>query len=276
MIECSRCLGSPSLHSQRLPVGHGAGHAVGPAGRARRQVPVSSAGLLAGDRKTAAGGDLCHGRPGHRRQPPCSRTVTADDLAAADLILGLAREHVRHAAVLLPAAWPRAFTLRELVRRGRQAGPRAPGEPLGYWLTRAADGRDRPASSAAARPTTWPTRRAARCPRTRRPRTCSTSSPATSSSWGGRAAGRRQSRPGPFGIKIFKSFLRTDPGSTAIRQAPSITVACTPPAESGPGRRLSGGALGQRRRRSSAGPSRASRVSSSGSSGLTWACLTSG
>ncbi len=59
-----------------------------------------------------------------------SRTVTRDDVAGADVILGMAREHVRHAVVLLPDAWQRAFTLRELVRRGGQAGARAPGEPL--------------------------------------------------------------------------------------------------------------------------------------------------
>jgi protein-tyrosine-phosphatase len=69
--------------------------------------------------------------------------VTADDLAAADLVIGLARAHLRHAAVLLPQAWPRAFTIRELVRRGQQAGPRAPAERLGDWLARAADGRGR-------------------------------------------------------------------------------------------------------------------------------------
>ena len=106
-------------------------------------VPVASAGLLGDGRPpppevvsvmAARGLDVT----GHR-----SRAVTADDLAAADLILGLTREHVRHAAVLRPEAWPRAFTIRELLRRGRQAGPRAPGEPLGHWLTRAADGRRR-------------------------------------------------------------------------------------------------------------------------------------
>lgn len=75
---------------------------------------------------------------GHR-----SRAVTAGDLDRADLILGLAREHVRHAVVLLPSAWPRAFTIRELARRGRQAGARAAGEPLGSWLARAAGDRDR-------------------------------------------------------------------------------------------------------------------------------------
>jgi protein-tyrosine phosphatase len=107
-------------------------------------VPVASAGLFGGGRPpppevisvmAARGIDVA----GHR-----SRTVTADDLAAADLILGLAREHVRHAAVLLPDVWPRTFTIRELARRGRQTGARAPGEPLGDWLTRAAGGRRRP------------------------------------------------------------------------------------------------------------------------------------
>ena len=59
---------------------------------------------------------------GHR-----SRLVTAEDLARADLVLGMAREHVRHAAVLLPDIWPRAFTLRELVRRGQRGRcPRCP------------------------------------------------------------------------------------------------------------------------------------------------------
>ena len=166
---------------------------------------VGSAGLLAGDRRpppevisvmAARGIDVSR----HR-----SRVVTAEDLAAADLILGLAREHVRHAAVLLPAAWPRAFTLRELVRRGQQAGSARPGEPLGHWLDRAADGREpgRPARPRPGRRRGRPGRRPA-APPTRRPRACSTGSPATWSTWAGRAAGRCQSRPGPFGIRIFK------------------------------------------------------------------------
>jgi protein-tyrosine phosphatase len=105
--------------------------------------PVASAGLLGSgwppppeviSVMAARGIDVT----GHR-----SRAVTADDLAAADLIIGLAREHVRHAAVLRPEAWPRAFTLRELVRRGEQAGSRARAEPLGDWLARAADRRSR-------------------------------------------------------------------------------------------------------------------------------------
>ncbi len=104
---------------------------------------VSSAGLLPGGQPppaevvsvmAARGLDVS----GHR-----NRRVTGGDLAAADLILGLAREHARHAVVLLPECWPRTFTLRGLLRRGRQAGPRAPGEPLGDWLARAGAGRER-------------------------------------------------------------------------------------------------------------------------------------
>ena len=106
-------------------------------------VRVASAGLLDGGQRpptevvsvmAARGIDVA----GHR-----SRRVTADDLAVADLVLGLTREHVRHAAVLLPESWSRAFTLRELPRRGRQAGARAPGESLGDWLVRAVGARSR-------------------------------------------------------------------------------------------------------------------------------------
>jgi protein-tyrosine phosphatase len=70
-----------------------------------------------------------------------SRQVTVADLVRADLILGMAREHVRHAVVVHPDAWPRAFTIRELVRRGDLAGPLLPGETLARWLARAHEGR---------------------------------------------------------------------------------------------------------------------------------------
>jgi protein-tyrosine phosphatase len=64
-------------------------------------------------------------------------------LADAGLVLGMAREHVRHVVVADPSAWPRAFTLKELVRRGRETGPSAPGESLAEWLARIHQGRDR-------------------------------------------------------------------------------------------------------------------------------------
>jgi protein-tyrosine phosphatase len=74
-----------------------------------------------------------------------SRTVTTEDLERADLTLAMARENLRHAVVTAPAIWPRAFTLRELVRRGGAIGARSAGESLAGWLARAHDGRERAA-----------------------------------------------------------------------------------------------------------------------------------
>jgi len=101
-------------------------------------VRVASAGLLGGGRPPPAEVVSVMAGRGIDVTAHRSRQVTAADLEAAGLILGLTREHVRHAAVLLPGAWPRIFTLRELVRLGRQAGPRPPAEPLAAWLDRAA------------------------------------------------------------------------------------------------------------------------------------------
>ena len=72
-----------------------------------------------------------------------SRQVTAHDLAHASLILAMTREHLRQAVVIAPDAWPRAFTIRELVRRGAQAVVGPPGESLDEWLARVHDGRSR-------------------------------------------------------------------------------------------------------------------------------------
>jgi protein-tyrosine phosphatase len=72
-----------------------------------------------------------------------SRIVCAADLASARLVLAMARDNLRHAVITEPAAWPRAFTLKELVRRGEQIGGRPPGEPLFSWLSRIHAGRER-------------------------------------------------------------------------------------------------------------------------------------
>jgi protein-tyrosine phosphatase len=74
-----------------------------------------------------------------------SRVAGAADLAQANLVLAMAREHLRYAVVTEPGAWPRAFTLRELIRRGERIGPRPPGEPFSGWLSRAHEGRERTA-----------------------------------------------------------------------------------------------------------------------------------
>jgi protein-tyrosine phosphatase len=106
-------------------------------------VPVRSAGMI-------GGGDPPHPEvvsvmtsygieiASHR-----SRMICEADLAPASLVLAMARDHLRHAAIMEPGAWPRAFTLKELIRRGERIGPRPPGEPFSRWLSRAHAGRER-------------------------------------------------------------------------------------------------------------------------------------
>lgn len=64
------------------------------------------------------------------------RSRLLDPLAVerADLVIALAREHVREVAALVPSAFPRTFTLKELVRGGEAFGARLPDEPLPDWL----------------------------------------------------------------------------------------------------------------------------------------------
>jgi protein-tyrosine phosphatase len=72
-----------------------------------------------------------------------SRIARASDLAGASLVLAMARENLRYAVITEPGAWPRAFTLKELIRRAEQIGPRPPGEPFADWLSRTHAGRER-------------------------------------------------------------------------------------------------------------------------------------
>ena len=71
------------------------------------------------------------------------RSTTMDDasLRDADLVLGMARLHVREAVVRVPSIWPRSFTLKELVRRGAEVGRRTPGQPFDEWLEKCHAGR---------------------------------------------------------------------------------------------------------------------------------------
>jgi protein-tyrosine-phosphatase len=64
-------------------------------------------------------------------------------LMEADLVLGLARDHVREVVVRSPDTWEKSFTLKELVRRGGTAGPRPRDEVLPVWLARVSSGRNR-------------------------------------------------------------------------------------------------------------------------------------
>jgi len=72
-----------------------------------------------------------------------STTIDPSTIASADLVLVMERRHVRDLVVLHAEAWPKTFTLKEVVRRGEQVGARQRGQPLGDWLAEVHEGRTR-------------------------------------------------------------------------------------------------------------------------------------
>lgn len=102
---------------------------------------VSSAGLLSdGQGASIESLDLLRER-GIEMAAHRSRLLAADWLRRADVVLAMARMHLREAVVQAPDAWPRTFTLKDLVRRGTEVGVRSPGEEFGEWLARVHEGR---------------------------------------------------------------------------------------------------------------------------------------
>jgi protein-tyrosine phosphatase len=103
---------------------------------------VSSAGVVRGGEPASPGAVQALAQLGiddlsaHR-----SRLLRTPLVRDADLVLGLAREHVREAAVIAPDAFPRMFTLKELARRVAKTAPRVAGEPFDHWLATVAGGR---------------------------------------------------------------------------------------------------------------------------------------
>jgi protein-tyrosine phosphatase len=99
-------------------------------------VTVTSAGLYEGGRPATPHGVATMKGRGLDLVPHRSRKVGSEMLQAADLIIGMSREHVREVAVVEPSAADRSFTLKDLVRLGELAGGREPGEQLSAWLAR--------------------------------------------------------------------------------------------------------------------------------------------
>jgi len=108
-------------------------------------VQVSSAGLLPGGRPATDHGQQTMAAQGLDLSAHVSRQVDAGMVAQADVVIGMAREHVREVAVIDPAALARTFTLKELVRAATATGPRHADEPLADWLGRVGAGRRREA-----------------------------------------------------------------------------------------------------------------------------------
>lgn len=105
---------------------------------------VHSAGLFDDDGRPASEeGVAVMAARGLDTSAHLSRRMTAEMLAQADLVIGMAREHVREAVLTSPDIWTRTYTLKELVRRGTDVGPRAAGQPLDEWLAKVHAGRTR-------------------------------------------------------------------------------------------------------------------------------------
>ena len=104
---------------------------------------VHSAGLLGPGRAASPEGVAVLADWGLDARAHRSRRLAREMLDRSDLVLGMAREHVREAVLLAPEVWPRAFTLKELVRRGEQAGARARGQAFDEWLAKLHAGRTR-------------------------------------------------------------------------------------------------------------------------------------
>jgi protein-tyrosine phosphatase len=112
----------------------------------RRGIPadVSSVGLLTGGFQTPPETQDALRALGYDASSLTarrSRQLTDEDVGTADLVLGLARDHLRAVVVAMPAAWNRTFTLKELVHRGQGVGPRLPGQALASWLAAAGGNR---------------------------------------------------------------------------------------------------------------------------------------
>lgn len=104
---------------------------------------VHSAGLLDDDRPASAEGVETMAAYGLDTSTHRSRRMDLEMLSGADLVVCMAREHLREAVLAAPSIWPRAFTLKELVRRAEQVGARPPGQPFDEWLAKVHAGRMR-------------------------------------------------------------------------------------------------------------------------------------
>ena len=105
------------------------------------RVPLRSAGLLEGGTPSPAEVVNAGARRGVDLRGHRSVQVEPWMLDEADLIVTMARSHVRELSVREQRCWPKSFTLRELVRRGSRVGPRQPEQPFSEWLASVREGR---------------------------------------------------------------------------------------------------------------------------------------
>jgi len=109
-------------------------------GEAGLSATVGSAGTLFDGRPATDHGVACMARRGLDTSGHRSRKINPGLVKEPDLVIGLARSHVRDIVTMASDTWLRTFTLKEIVRRGEAHGPRS-GRPLGDWLVEIGSGR---------------------------------------------------------------------------------------------------------------------------------------
>ena len=107
----------------------------------RIEAHVHSAGEMRGGVSASPGSVHAMAARGLDLSQHRSRALSAELLREADLVVTMARRHVREAVLACPEAWPRTFTLKELVRRGGEVGPRRKDQSLAAWLAEVGAGR---------------------------------------------------------------------------------------------------------------------------------------
>jgi protein-tyrosine-phosphatase len=102
-------------------------------GAVTSRTSVSSGGLMvAGTPMPPIGVSLMAER-GIDLSSHVSAQVTEHSLAAADIVLGMTREHVREVVAISPDAWPKTFTLKDFVRRA-EGHTRGRHQRVADWL----------------------------------------------------------------------------------------------------------------------------------------------
>lgn len=101
---------------------------------------IISAGLLEGGRAASDGSVRVLANLGLDLSDHLSTRIDADAVTASDLVLAMEVRHVREAVLLAPDRLDHIYTLRELVERAQEIGPRGP-QPLDTWLADLSQGR---------------------------------------------------------------------------------------------------------------------------------------
>jgi len=108
---------------------------------AEPDVLVRSAGLLDGGLPSTREAIEVMARRNLDLGSHLSTTLSESLREPHDLIVGMASHHVREVVVLEPELLSRTFTLKDLVRRAEEGGPRHRGESLQTYLERLGEGR---------------------------------------------------------------------------------------------------------------------------------------